>query len=119
KTVKNPLQPTEANLTAAREMYENKCSDCHGPKGKGDGSEAMMYDPLPSDLTAERMKKVTDGEIFFQITEGKKPMPSYKKKLRDEQRWQRVLLVKSFANAQSAPASDPATAKPEPPGKAN
>jgi mono/diheme cytochrome c family protein len=121
KNLKNPLLPTESNLAAAREIYENKCSDCHGEKGKGDGSEAMMYDPLPSDLTdAARMNKVTDGEIFFQISEGRKPMPSYKKKLTEEQRWQLVLLVRSFANAAaSARTAVPENGKPEPGRKAD
>ena len=80
-----------------------------------------MYDPLPSDLTdAARMNKVTDGEIFFQISEGRKPMPSFKKKLTEEQRWQLVLLVRSFANAAaSARTAVPENGKPEPGRKAD
>lgn len=98
KARKNPLTFSDVNIAVAKEIYGNKCSDCHGEKGKGDGSEAMMYDPAPSDLTdAAKMNKLTDGEIFYQITEGRKPMPSFKKKLTDEQRWQLVLLVRSFA----------------------
>jgi mono/diheme cytochrome c family protein len=97
KARQNPLAASDANLAAAKEIYGNKCDNCHGPKGKGDGSDAMMYDPSPSDLTdSARMSKLTDGEIFYQITEGRKPMPSFKKKLTDEQRWQLVLLVRSL-----------------------
>jgi mono/diheme cytochrome c family protein len=98
QSLKNPLTPTAANLAAAKKTYEAKCVNCHGDEGKGDGSDAMMYDPQPSDLTnAAKLNKRTDGQIFYQITEGKKPMPSYKDKLSDEQRWQLVLLVRSFA----------------------
>jgi mono/diheme cytochrome c family protein len=98
KSLKNPLTPTAANLAAAKKTYEQKCVNCHGDEGKGDGSDAMMYDPAPSDLTnGTKMNKRTDGQIFYQITEGKKPMPSYRNKLSDEQRWQLVLLVRSFA----------------------
>src|SRR5215472_2305106 len=99
KSLTNPLSPSAANLAAAHEIYNDKCANCHGDMGKGDGSEAMMYDPLPSDLTnSAHMRKVTDGEIFYQITEGRKPMPSFKKKLTDEQRWQLVLLGRSFSS---------------------
>jgi mono/diheme cytochrome c family protein len=49
------------------------------------------------------MNSVTDGEIFYQISEGRKPMPAFKRKLTEEQRWQLVLYVRSFAPA--APAS--------------
>jgi mono/diheme cytochrome c family protein len=107
KARRNPLTASDANLAAAREIYRNKCDDCHGDKGKGDGSDAMMYDPVPSDLTdSAKIDQLTDGEIFYQITEGRKPMPSFKKKLTDEQRWQLVLLVRAFAlpSRQSLPA---------------
>ena len=98
KARKNPLSASEANLTAARAVYGEKCANCHGEKGKGDGSDAMMYDPAPSDLTdAAQIGKLTDGEIFYQITEGRKPMPSFRKKLTEEQRWQLVLLVREVA----------------------
>ncbi len=95
----NPLRESEANYASAKEIYKENCANCHGASGKGDGSEAMMYDPAPSDLTdAPHMSKLSDGEIFYQITQGRKPMPSFRKKLTEEQRWQLVLLVRSMAN---------------------
>jgi hypothetical protein len=49
-------------------------------------------------------------------------MPSFKKKLSEEQRWQLVLLVRSFAGQPggSPPAKQtdvPGNQQPEPPGK--
>jgi mono/diheme cytochrome c family protein len=106
KERKNPLAPSNANLTAAKQIYSDKCASCHGDGGKGDGSDAMMYDPAPSDLTdAAKMSKRTDGEIHYQITEGRKPMPSFKKKLTEEQCWQLVLFVRSLAGAPARPPS--------------
>lgn len=111
---KNPLTASDANNTAAKQIYMDHCANCHGDTGKGDGSDAMMYDPAPADLTDEaQMSKVTDGEIHYQITEGRKPMPSFKKRLTEEQRWQLVLLVRSFAGSPSAP---PPAKKPDVPG---
>lgn len=108
----NPLVATEANLAAAKQSYIDKCSNCHGDTGKGDGSDAMMYDPTPSDLTdTAKINKLTDGEIFYQITQGRKPMPSFRKKLTDEQRWQLVLLVRWFAKHAIQP---PGTAEQKP-----
>jgi len=115
KAMKNPLAPSDANITLATRVYSDQCANCHGDAGKGDGSDAMMYDPAPSDLTdSAKMSKVTDGEIYYQITEGRKPMPSYRKRLTEEQRWQLVLLVRSFAGQ---PAAPPATKQPDVPGK--
>jgi len=114
KARKNPLTLSDANITAAKQLYVDHCSNCHGDAGKGDGSDAMMYDPGPADLTdAARMSKITDGEIYYQITEGRKPMPSFKKRLQEEQRWQLVLLVRSFAGS---PATPPTAKKPDVPG---
>jgi mono/diheme cytochrome c family protein len=115
KERKNPLTVSVTHLAVAKQIFGEKCSNCHGDAGKGDGSEAMMYDPAPSDLTdSAKMNKLTDGEIYYQITEGRKPMPSFKKKLTDEQRWQLVLLVRSFAN--STPSATP-TGNPVLPSK--
>jgi mono/diheme cytochrome c family protein len=98
KQRKNPIAPSEAGLQSSRVMYLDKCANCHGETGKGDGSDAMMYDPGPADFTdAKHMNSLTDGEIFYQITAGRKPMPAFWKRLSEEQRWQLVLLVRSFA----------------------
>src|SRR5207302_5145997 len=104
KKRKNPIAPSDSTLKAARGIYMHECAQCHGEHGKGDGPEAMMHDPPPSDITDTRhMNTVTDGEIFYQISEGRKPMPSFKKRLTEDQRWGLVLLVRSF----SAPSASP------------
>jgi mono/diheme cytochrome c family protein len=106
KSLKNPLTPSESNLRAARQIYVDECLQCHGERGQGDGPEARSHFPLPADLTdAKRMASVADGEIFYQISEGRRPMPSFKNRLTQDQRWQLVLLVRSFSHpaAQTTP----------------
>jgi mono/diheme cytochrome c family protein len=94
----NPIQASPAALAAARSVYTDKCANCHGDAGKGDGPDAASYYPQPGNLAnAQNMDKLTDGEIFYQISEGRKPMPAFKKKLSEQQRWQLVLLVRTFA----------------------
>jgi mono/diheme cytochrome c family protein len=113
KSLKNPLLPSESNFNSARKIYSDECAQCHGEHGKGDGPEARTHAPLPADLTdAERMATVTDGEIFYQITEGRRPMPSFKNRLTQDHRWQLVLLVRSFSQPIVPPdrkAAAPAT----------
>jgi mono/diheme cytochrome c family protein len=116
KARKNPLTASDAGLKAARSIYDQKCSDCHGDTGKGEGSDAMMYDPPPANLTdAAHINKLADGEIYYQITEGRKPMPSFKTKLTDEQRWQLVLLVRAFANGAAPPPPSSESTAPSTP----
>ncbi len=93
----NPLQPTYAILKSAEHIYLEKCTECHGDQGRGDGRQASMYQPKPTNFTdLHHMNTVTDGELFYRITQGRKPMPAYKHKLTDEQRWGLVLLVRAF-----------------------
>jgi mono/diheme cytochrome c family protein len=104
RKLKNPIEPSAAVMASARLIYLDKCAQCHGDSGKGDGPEGKMYDPAPGNLTdAKHMSTRTDGELFYQISQGRKPMPSFKKRLTEEQRWKLVLLVRSFA--ESSPAT--------------
>jgi mono/diheme cytochrome c family protein len=98
KQIKNPVQPSEAALQFARSTYSEKCAHCHGETGKGDGPDASSHNPAPSNFTdTQRLRAETDGELFYKITEGHRPMPSYKSRLTEEQRWRLVLLIRSFA----------------------
>lgn len=102
KQLKNPVALNEQTLRAAQAIYKEKCENCHGESGKGDGPEAMMYDPAPADLTAAHVRMLTDGEIFYQISEGRKPMPPFKDQLTEQQRWELVHYVRALA-AEPAP----------------
>jgi len=100
KQVRNPIKPSQADLAAGRKLYSDKCAECHGDTGKGDGAQAKKYDPPATDLTdAAHMNAASDGELFYKISEGHRPMPGYKKRFTDEQRWQLVLLLRSFTAA--------------------
>lgn len=95
---KNPSNVTEAGISAAREIYKDQCAKCHGETGKGDGPESFMYKTKPSDFTDARvMNAMTDGEIFYEISEGRRPMPMFKQRLSEEQRWQLVNFLRTFA----------------------
>jgi mono/diheme cytochrome c family protein len=116
KRLKNPLQPTDSNLNAARDLYRDECAQCHGDRGKGDGPESKMHSPAPADLTdAGRMSRVTDGDIFYQITAGRRPMPSFKSRTTNDQRWQLTLLVRSFSQETTPPEKKSAPVSENPP----
>ena len=116
KARKNPLEPSEAALRSAKVLYGESCANCHGASGKGDGSEAMRYDPKPADFTDRlHMNTVTDGTLFYQISQGRKPMPAFKRRLTEDQRWQLVLLVRAFAQKTADKKPGDAGEKPPPP----
>jgi mono/diheme cytochrome c family protein len=98
REIKNPISASAADLDTVRPIFRDKCAACHGYTGKGDGHDAALYDPKPPDFTsARRMSGITDGELYYKLTEGRKPMPSFKKRLSDEQRWRMILLIRTLS----------------------
>jgi mono/diheme cytochrome c family protein len=98
KLRQNPIQLSPQALAAARVLYSDHCERCHGKTGKGDGADATKFSTSPRDLTDyTRMSAQSDGELFYKISEGRRPMPEFKTKLTEEQRWQLVLLMRSLA----------------------
>lgn len=63
----------------------------------GDGTKAENIDISCGDFTSAKYANATDGELFWKTSEGRKPMPSYKLKLSDIERWSVVLYTRTFA----------------------
>lgn len=93
---KNPLSADNATIAKGKAIYLDRCADCHGEKGKGDGPAAADLSPKPGDLSKPAMKDQGDGVLFWKISEGKKPMPPYKTKLSEEDRWLLINFVRTL-----------------------
>jgi mono/diheme cytochrome c family protein len=111
KKLKNPVPPTEDAIAAGKQAYGEHCRNCHGDKGDGKGKKAAELSVAPGDFTdAPAMARRTDGELFWQITRGRLPMPAFEDKLSDQERWQLVDYIRTFANKSSAaPSGDSLT----------
>lgn len=99
--------PFAADATAAakgKAIYDKSCASCHGKTGHGDGSGSKDLDILPGDFT-KGLGTQTDGALFWKITSGRKPMPSYETKLTDDERWQAISYLRTFCS--SSPGSAP------------
>ena len=97
RAVPNPVPPSDEALANGKEFYGARCASCHGDSGKGDGKATRFIKPPPADIsTAEARDRMTDGEIFYKITEGKKPMPGMARTLSEEERWQVVHYLRAL-----------------------
>lgn len=106
KNMPNPLATNRDAVGAGMMLYMDRCQNCHGENGDGKGKKAAELSIAPADFTdADRMGRRTDGELFWQITQGRLPMPTFKDKLTDEERWQVVTFIRSFANKPAAGAA--------------
>ena len=96
-TVKNPLAGNENVLADAKTLYITNCAPCHGNKGKGDGPAAQALVPKPADHTSALVQSETDGSLFWKLSEGRNPMPGYKKILSDQQRWELINYIRTLS----------------------
>jgi mono/diheme cytochrome c family protein len=100
RAVANPVEATPEAIEAGKALYTKHCVMCHGESGKGDGPATSFIKPAPADITpADVQGRMTDGEIFYKITNGKRPMPPMNRKMSDEERWQVVLFVRTLASS--------------------
>jgi len=99
--VPNPVKATAASLATGKAIYAKVCVVCHGEKGDGKGPAGAALTPPPGNFTdAVMMKEMSDGEIFWKLTNGKGAMPAYEKQYSETERWGLVNYVRTFAKAE-------------------
>lgn len=85
KTMANPVKSDAASIAEGKTLYGTHCQSCHGKKGKGDGPKAAQLDTECGDFTTAEFQKEPDGALFYKTFEGRKDMPSFKKKISDQE----------------------------------
>jgi len=92
----NPIPLNEESVARGKTLYERECLSCHGVSGKGDGPAARDLERSPGDLSDPTLRDQTDGELFWKITIGRRPMPGYRKLFTSEERWQVVNYLRTL-----------------------
>lgn len=80
-----------SNIDAAALFSSNKCATCHGADGKGKIKGARDF------TDASWQKQESDADLAAAIKNGKKPMPPYADKLKEDEIRALVAYVRSFA----------------------
>ncbi|VAW10096.1 hypothetical protein MNBD_ALPHA09-1098 [hydrothermal vent metagenome] len=115
-------EATEAFVEQGRDIYFQRCSFCHGLLGDGEGPAAKYLDPRPRDFTlgtykfrtTESGELPTDKDLFRTVSRGLPgtAMQSFdrdliKTGLTEEERWQVISYIKTFAAEFDDPDLDP------------
>jgi mono/diheme cytochrome c family protein len=59
-----PAAPAPDEGAVAKEIFANRCTPCHGPKGMGDGPASAGLTPKPANFSnPEWQAKIPDDEI--------------------------------------------------------
>ena len=92
----NPLKGNAEATSEGKKIYTHYCVTCHGDKGKGNGIAAPGLSRPPADHTSDFVQNQTDGALFWIISQGNNPMPTYKTTLTETQRWQVVNFIRTL-----------------------
>jgi mono/diheme cytochrome c family protein len=99
----NPVKPTAESLARGRKWWTLDCEMCHGKNGDGKGETAKDMKLTMMDFTnPDTLKDRTDGEIFYIIKNGHNDMPAEGPRVKTEENWDLVNLVRSFAKKKDA-----------------
>jgi mono/diheme cytochrome c family protein len=93
-------------LERGKDRYSIYCLPCHGTIGDGNGitkSYGMGATPTYHD---DRLRKMSEGEIYNTIIHGKGNMLSYADKLSPEDRWAVIAYVRALQRAQTGTIND-------------
>lgn len=100
---KNPVAANETSIALGKKTYERHCLACHGKKGKGDGPTAGKLEKHPRDLSNPKLWEQSDGALLWKVTEGHKPMPTFKNLTSDEERWPLINYIRTLAPKPAVP----------------
>jgi mono/diheme cytochrome c family protein len=100
KELKNPHPVTEASTAEAREHFVEHCSACHGSTGRGDTLYGRNLYPKVPDMTKADTQQLTDGELFYIISNGVRftGMPAFGGEDNPESIWGLVSFIRRLPN---------------------
>ncbi len=93
----NPVKSNGESINAGKELWVEHCQSCHGKKGMGDGTKAASLKTEPGNFSMADTQNQPDGSLFYKTSEGRKDMPSFKKKIPDQDDlWNLVNLIRTM-----------------------
>lgn len=96
--MKNPVAKNDESVAAGKALYMKHCKSCHGSKGLGDGPKSKELDTECGDFSSKEFAAETDGDMFYKTKEGRDDMPSFKKKITDDEEiWSIVNFMRTLA----------------------
>ena len=89
---------TPEGLAHAKKMYGYDCAMCHGANGDGKGDIASsIKTPMKNWTDPAALSGFTDEQLYTVIQKGKDEMPPEGDRVKPDDLWNMVALVRSFA----------------------
>lgn len=101
-----PIAVTPELMKRGHERYNITCAMCHGATASGNGITKQYGLATVVTLQDDRIRKMSDGEIFNTITNGKNTMMAYGPNIMVADRWAIVAYLRALQRSQNATAQD-------------
>ena len=102
KAKSSPFAFNTSTVKEGKAIYDMSCLSCHGNPGQGNFLKGLT--PTIADLGTAVVQNKSDGEIFYNISEGNAIMPKFKTTLPEKDRWNLVSYIRSFNSKYIQPA---------------
>jgi mono/diheme cytochrome c family protein len=103
----SPLAVTAALLKRGQQRFTINCSPCHGQLADGNGiTRKLGAMAVVANLHDARIVKMTDGELFYVITNGRNLMQPYGANITVEDRWAIVVYLRALQFSQLGSLDD-------------
>lgn len=104
----NPVTPTPQSQARAKQIYGWDCAACHGDNGSGKGDVAAEQKITMRDFRSpDSLKKLTDGEMYYIIHNGKGQMPSEGERAKPDEVWNLVIYLRKMTGEQTTATAQP------------
>ena len=101
-----PLEVTRELMERGQQRFNITCAMCHGAAAMGNGITKQYGLATVVSLQDERIRKMSDGEIFNTITNGKNTMMAYGPNIIVPDRWAIIAYLRALQRSQNAAIAD-------------
>jgi mono/diheme cytochrome c family protein len=103
----NPLRVTATLLKRGQQRFTINCSPCHGQLADGNGITKKIGAMLVvTSLHDKRIVEMTDGELFYVISNGRNNMGAYGPNVTVEDRWAIIAYLRALQLSQLGTVDD-------------
>jgi len=101
-----PMPVTRDLMERGQQRFNITCAMCHGAAAAGNGITKQYGLATVVSLQDDRIRKMSDGEIFNTITNGKNTMMPYGPNIVVADRWAIIAYLRALQRSQHATVSD-------------
>lgn len=101
-----PLPVNAELMQRGEQRFNINCAICHGPTAAGNGIVKQYGMATIVSLLDERIRNMSDGEIFNTITHGKNTMFGYGHNVTVNDRWAIIAYLRALQRSQNATPAD-------------